>query len=198
MKNPEKKFTHRRTYFVMKSFQARFILVSALLIIAGLAAAAWYTAYEVRDALENALYRSHITQESTGQFILPILLRVNILAAAAFLALALIIFTALKRRYNSYFERLTRKMNFLPDQEDTVLPAVNSPFSDIEKNLEQFKKDVEQNQRECRSMMKQGQDLLQDIRSLRSRNDKREVLILKEKLDAYRSNMTKISTRYSI
>lgn len=74
--------TRRRRYFVQRKFQGRFIATFGALALVAAAAAAAATSIAVDGALSDAMFRAHISQRSTGQIVLPVLLKVNGLVAA--------------------------------------------------------------------------------------------------------------------
>jgi hypothetical protein len=89
---------HRRRYFVQRRFQGRFIAAFVALAVAGGVAAAVISGVLVHRELTATLFRAHIAERSTGEMVLPLLVRVNGLCVAATLAVAGVIGFAVLRR----------------------------------------------------------------------------------------------------
>ncbi|MFW6108201.1 MAG: hypothetical protein ACOC8D_00155 [bacterium] len=89
---------HRRRYFVQRGFQGRFIAIFVALVVAGGVAAAAASGVLVHRALTATLFRAHIAERSTGEIVLPWLVRVNGLCVAVTLAVAAAVGFALFRR----------------------------------------------------------------------------------------------------
>ncbi len=70
-----------RRYFVRRRFQGWFIAAFCILVCAGGAAAAVVTGFAVNEALGRAMYRSHYFEQSTGAIVMPVLIKVNAIAA---------------------------------------------------------------------------------------------------------------------
>ena len=73
----------RRRFFVQRRFQGRFIAIFGLLTLAAAAAAALATSIAVDRALSEAMFRAHISERSTGEIVLPALLKTNARVTAA-------------------------------------------------------------------------------------------------------------------
>ena len=70
-----------RRYFVRRRFQGWFIAVFCILVCAGGAAAAAVTGFAAHEALGRAMFRSHYFEQSTGDIVMPVLVKVNAIAA---------------------------------------------------------------------------------------------------------------------
>jgi len=75
--------TRRRRFFVQRKFQTQFIAIFGTFALIAAVSAAVATGIAVDGALSEAMFRAHISQRSTGEIVLPVLLRVNSLVAAA-------------------------------------------------------------------------------------------------------------------
>lgn len=67
----------RRNYFIKKGFQARFILKFLGIVASGSALSGLFIYLLTTRNIENTFYSSHIKISSTGQLVLPTLVRVN-------------------------------------------------------------------------------------------------------------------------
>lgn len=68
----------RRNYFIKKRLQSRFILIFPLPVVAGFLLY-WFAVYYILDkGLAEELYRSHIKVRTTGEVVLPLLWKLNI------------------------------------------------------------------------------------------------------------------------
>jgi methyl-accepting chemotaxis protein len=77
LKKKEERPWRRRNYFIKKGFQARFILKFLGIVIFGSAISGCFIYLLTTRNIENTFYSSHIKISSTGQLVLPTLLRVN-------------------------------------------------------------------------------------------------------------------------
>jgi hypothetical protein len=129
----------RRRHLVLHALQLRFISVSIALIVAGFAGAAWLALHAVRQALEEALYRSHITWKNTAEIIIPPLLEANLLAIAAMLTLTLLLIAAIRKHYlrqlQTIADRLTAVAAGLPAPPTETRPA-KGPLRSILQQLQ--------------------------------------------------------------
>ncbi len=73
--------TARRRYFVQRGFQTRFIAVFCVLTLIGAVAASLACGLVMYRALDEAKFRAHFVGRSTGEILLPALLKVNGVAA---------------------------------------------------------------------------------------------------------------------
>jgi len=89
--NREKKAWRRRNYFINKEFQARFIIKFLSVTLIGSAISGYVMFLMVERDVEHTFYSSHIRLGTTGQLLLPTLLKVNFgVLAAVLLAVAII------------------------------------------------------------------------------------------------------------
>lgn len=70
----------RRNYFIKKGLQSRFIFGFSVTVVLGFLASWAFVYYTVDKRLSEALYRSHIKIETTGEIISDILLKINLIA----------------------------------------------------------------------------------------------------------------------
>src|SRR3989344_6113726 len=70
----------RRNYFIKKGLQSRFIFGFSATVVLGFLASWAFVYYTVDKRLSEALYRSHIKIETTGEIISDILLKINLIA----------------------------------------------------------------------------------------------------------------------
>jgi hypothetical protein len=81
----------RRQYLVRRRFQGRFIVVFLGLASIAAIAAGVVTGVAVDQALASALFRAHFVEQSTGEIVLPVMLKVNGSAVAATLVCAILV-----------------------------------------------------------------------------------------------------------
>lgn len=84
----------RRNYFIKKGFQARFILKFLGIAVCGSAISGYFIYLLTSRNIENTFYSSHIKVASTGQLVLPALVRVNV-GVVVLVLLAVIVLTLL-------------------------------------------------------------------------------------------------------
>ena len=100
----------RRHYFVQPKLQGRFIAVFAALAVLGGVATGIAAGAAVHDALGEVMFRAHFTERSTGDVVLPVLLRVNGVAALAIVACGALAGAWLFRRQERTLDHLCAQM----------------------------------------------------------------------------------------
>jgi len=70
----------RRNYFIKRGLQSRFIFGFSVTVVLGFLASWAFVYYTVDKRLSEALYRSHIKIETTGEIISDVLLKINLIA----------------------------------------------------------------------------------------------------------------------
>jgi methyl-accepting chemotaxis protein len=86
-----KKRWRRRNFFINKNFQTRFILKFLGIVAVASAASGWLMYSLVNKDVEDVFYSSHIHISTTGQLLLPAMLKVNAgVLAFTLLAVALL------------------------------------------------------------------------------------------------------------
>ena len=88
----------RRRYLVQRGPQARFIAVFTAIGLAGALATALASGLTVHGELGAAMFRAHLGERSTGELVLPVLMRVNGAAALTTMALGIVAGVLLFRR----------------------------------------------------------------------------------------------------
>lgn len=100
----------RRNFFIKKEFQGKFILTYALTLIALAGLVTWILSIQMRTAIENHLYSSHLNIQRTGDFMFDLLVRTNMFAVVGILALVLIISSIIIGRLNRHFHRMCQTL----------------------------------------------------------------------------------------
>jgi len=100
----------RRHYFVRRGMQGRFIAAFLALALVGAAATAVAAGLAVARTLDAALFRAHFTERSTSDLLLPVLLKVNVAAAAAIIAGGLLIALIFFARQAQALDRLCARL----------------------------------------------------------------------------------------
>ncbi len=88
----------RRRFFVQRRFQGRFIAIFCVLALLAAAVAAAATGMAVDAALKEAMFRAHFSERSTGEIVLPVLLKLNALVAAAATLVSVLVAALIFRR----------------------------------------------------------------------------------------------------
>ena len=90
----QKKTWRRRNFFIKKGFQARFIMKFMGVVMTGSAMSGYIMYLFISKDAEDTFYRSHIRLSSTGEMILPTLLKVN-MGVLALVLIAVVVITVL-------------------------------------------------------------------------------------------------------
>ncbi|RMF45761.1 MAG: hypothetical protein D6751_06645 [Deltaproteobacteria bacterium] len=96
----------RRNFFIKKEFQGKFILTYALTLTGLAGLVTWILSIQMRAAIENHLYSSHLNIQRTGDFMFDLLVRTNMMAVIGILALVLLISGIIVSRLNRHFHRM--------------------------------------------------------------------------------------------
>lgn len=104
------KRTARRHYFVQHRFQGRFIAAFCLLALIGALVAAAACGLAVNRALGAAKFRAHFVEQSTGEIVLPVLLRVNCVVALAVIAFGVLAAVYVFRRTSRVLDGLCSRL----------------------------------------------------------------------------------------
>ncbi|MHB8174600.1 MAG: hypothetical protein ACYDFU_09110 [Nitrospirota bacterium] len=96
----------RKIYIVNRRYQWRFIAAFIGVSVIGIIAAVSVMLHSIHAGMEENLYRSHLKVSSTGQILLPILLKVNL----PFFILGIIVIASISLYYSLKADNLIRNM----------------------------------------------------------------------------------------
>jgi len=119
----------RRRYFVQPRLQGRFIALFGVLTLLGALASAIATGTLAHQALDEAMFRAHFAERSTTDILLPVLLRVNGVAAAAMIACGLLAATWVFARQSRTVDALCARMASWKARQEQGTGAPEPPLS---------------------------------------------------------------------
>lgn len=114
----------RRPFFIKGNFQIAFIGVFILLLLSETAAAGLLIYRLSAEAIESAVFSSHLAINQSAQIIKPIILKVNGWVALISILLACVAVTAVFFKLHTLFSRIIAKLKGLRDNKEFLpLPA---------------------------------------------------------------------------
>ncbi len=121
----------RRNFFIKKEFQGKFILTYALTLIGLAGLVTWILSIQMRTAIEDHLYSSHLNIQRTGDFMFDLLVRTNMFAVFGILALVLVISSIIVGRLNRHFHRMCKTLQAMSRGDFTTPDIPESRFHEI-------------------------------------------------------------------
>lgn len=113
----------KRKFLIRKQFQGRFILIYSLATSGIVGLGTYFLFFQIRAAVEQHLYSTHINIDRVGDFLVNLLFNVNfyiiLIVVVAILILSLIIF----RRINNNFSKMEETIQAMAEGDFT------KPFS---------------------------------------------------------------------
>jgi len=113
----------KRKFLIKKQFQGRFILLYSLAVSGIVGLGTYFLFLQIRAAVEQHLYSTHLKIEKVGDFLVNLLFSVNfyiiLIVVGAILILSLIIF----RRINNNFASMEKTIQAMAEGD------FNSPFT---------------------------------------------------------------------
>lgn len=100
----------RRRFFVQRRFQGRFIAIFCALALLAAVVAAAATGIAVDAVLKEAMFRAHISERSTGEIVLPVLLNVNVLVSAVATLVSVLVAAVVFRRSAAHLGHLCERL----------------------------------------------------------------------------------------
>lgn len=172
----------RRYYFIDKWFQSRFILIFCLFAIFWSVMTGMILYYMINNEIEAAYYSSHMKFTTTGEMIVPILIRVNLISAAVVSLFAFLMVLLDIKRLENYFMKfkdvadkivegdLTVAMphTFMGDIIDDVEDNFNAMTENIRKGIVHINNHVNAMDAETKgldSILKGGDNPSEEIRA---------------------------------
>lgn len=113
----------KRKFFIKKQFQGRFILLYSLAVSGLVGLGSFFLFLQIRAAVEQHLYSTHIKIERVGDFLVNLLFRINFTIIFFIVAVILILSLIIFRRINNNFASMEKTIQAMAEGDFT------KPFS---------------------------------------------------------------------
>ncbi len=149
----QKKTWRRRNFFIKKGFQSRFIMKFLGVVMSGSAMSGYIMYLFISKDAEDTFYRSHIRLSSTGEMILPSLLKVNMGVLVVVLLAVVIITVLISHKVAGPLYRLGMETEKIADGDLTgnfklrtndELKGLATSFEDMNRELKTLFSDIRQ------------------------------------------------------
>ncbi len=156
----QKKTWRRRNFFIKKGFQSRFIMKFLGVVMSGSAMSGYIMYLFISKDAEDTFYRSHIKLSSTGEMILPSLLKVNMGVLVVVLLAVVVITVLISHKVAGPLYRLGKETEKIADGDLTgnfklrtndELKGLATSFEDMNRELKTLFNDIRQQAEEIDS-----------------------------------------------